>query len=53
MWGLITIRGGYLGDYLNDTLTDALTDGKEMAQGRYKAKQSSSGAEIRDILRFA
>ena len=54
MWGLIKISGCYLGDYLEDALTDALTGGKEeMAQGRCGAKRSRSGAEIRDILRFA
>ena len=53
MWGLITISGGYLGDYLKDALTDAFTGGKEMAQGRCEAKRSRSGAEIRDVLRFA
>ena len=53
MWGLITISGGYLGDYLKDALTDTLTGGKKMAQGRRKAKRSRSGADIRDILRFA
>ena len=54
MWGLITISGGYLGDYLKDALTDTLAGVKEeMAQGRCGVKRSRSGAEIRDILRFA
>ena len=54
MRGLNKISGGYLGDYLEDGLTDALAGAKEeMAQGRCGAKRSRSGAEIRDILRFA
>ena len=54
MWGLITISVGYLGDYLKDALTDYLAGVKEeIAQGRCGAKRSSSGADIRDILRFA
>ena len=54
MWGLIKISGGYLGDYLEDALTDALAGAKEeIAWGRCGAKRSMSGAEIRDILKFA
>ena len=54
MWGVSTISGGYLGDYWKDALTDALAGVKEeMVQGRCGAKRSRSGAEIRDILRFA